>query len=473
MLSWFEKRAPIRTKFKTLFVIYSLLVGMVALTTIYAAVHASGINATLVISIAISGLAGVMATTLVSAHLICTPYVNTVVRMEALADGDIDSPIHYRENKDCVGRMTKAMEVFRGSSEAARECNTQRSMALSMGEGLGKLAAGDLTHRIDANMSGAFAQLRIDFNDAVSSLQTAIRTVAQTSAGIRTGSNEILSASDDLARRTEHQAASLQQTAAAMGEITSAVRDTADDAGRTNEVVRETRQDAEQGGAVVRRAVDAMGGIERSSAEISEIISVIDGISFQTNLLALNAGVEAARAGDAGRGFAVVASEVRALAQRSAEAAKDVKSRIMRSSEQVTIGVALVRETGEFLQSITTRIGKVDELVSSIAGSAAHQASGLKEVNTAIAEMDNVTQQNAAMVEESTAAARSLSAQAEALTDEISRFGTGAATIEHPAFAPPPAPERLPPPRRAAPRSASRGNLALAMPASDDDWSSF
>jgi methyl-accepting chemotaxis protein len=472
MLTWFEQRAPIRTKFKALFIIYSVLAATIVLAAAYAALHAPAINATLVIGVALAGMAAIMVTTLVASRLICTPYVNTVVRMEALANGDLNSPIHYRANRDCVGRMTKAMEVFRESSEAARECNTQRSMALAMGEGLGRLAARDLTHRINADMTGAFAQLRVDFNDAMTSLQSTIRAVSQASAGIRTGSDEILSASDDLSRRTEHQAASLQETAAAMSQITSAVRNTADDAGRTNDVVRETRQDAEQGGEVVRRAVDAMGGIERSSAEISEIISVIDGISFQTNLLALNAGVEAARAGDAGKGFAVVASEVRALAQRSAEAAKDVKSRILRSSEQVGIGVALVHQTGEVLQSITARIGKVDELVSSIAGSAAQQASGLKEVNTAIAEMDNVTQQNAAMVEESTAAARNLAGQAEALGEEIAQFVTGQVPIERSM----PAPRRsvsAPPAKRPVVRSVSRGNLALAAAPADDDWSNF
>ena len=216
--------------------------------------------------------------------------------------------------------------------------------------------------------------------------------------------------------------ASLEETAAAMQQITTTVRQTADGASQANRIVGEARSEAEESGQIVRRAVEAMSGIERGSAEISEIISVIDGISFQTNLLALNAGVEAARAGEAGKGFAVVASEVRALAQRSAEAAKDVKTRIMASSDQVAAGVALVNETGEALQRIIGRIGEISELVSRIADSAGQQSVGLQQVNTAVSEMDSVTQRNAAMVEQATDAARSLAQEAEILATEVARF---------------------------------------------------
>ena len=207
-----------------------------------------------------------------------------------------------------------------------------------------------------------------------------------------------------------------------MQQITTTVRQTADGASQANRIVGEARNEAEESGEIVRRAVEAMSGIERASTEISEIISVIDGISFQTNLLALNAGVEAARAGEAGKGFAVVASEVRALAQRSAEAAKDVKTRIMASSDQVAAGVELVNETGEALQRIIGRIGEISDLVSRIAASAGQQSIGLQQVNTAMSEMDSVTQRNAAMVEQATAAARSLAQEAEVLAREVARF---------------------------------------------------
>jgi methyl-accepting chemotaxis protein len=237
--------------------------------------------------------------------------------------------------------------------------------------------------------------------------------------------------------------------------------------------VRVARDEAEQSGAVVRRAVDAMDGIERTSKEISEIISVIDGIAFQTNLLALNAGVEAARAGDAGKGFAVVASEVRALAQRSAEAAKDVKTRITASSSQVAVGVGLVGETGKALDRIIGKIGEINRLVSDIAASAEQQATGLLQINTAVSEMDGVTQQNAAMVEEATAAASSLASEVDEMTRQIARFRTGnglAAPVAagRDKSASVPAPERRV--ARAAPLRVV-GNAAVAVV--EDDWSAF
>ncbi|RYE95707.1 MAG: methyl-accepting chemotaxis protein, partial [Oxalobacteraceae bacterium] len=312
MLDWFEKRAPIKTKFKILLFIYSGFAGSITATAWYAAIHASGINVPLVLSMAISGTVSIMGVTLLASRLICTPYVNTVLRMEALVRGDLDSPVNYTDYRDCVGRMTKAMESFRENSIAAAECNTQRAMAIAMGEGLEQVAAGNLTYRITAELSGPFAKLKDDFNKALITLNTAVGSVAEIASGVHQGADDIRCASDDLSRRTEQQAASLEETAAAMEEITSTVRKTATDAARANEIVTGARSNAERGGDVVRQAVGAMSDIERSSNEISEIIAVIDGIAFQTNLLALNAGVEAARAGDAGKGFAVVASEVRA-----------------------------------------------------------------------------------------------------------------------------------------------------------------
>lgn len=283
------------------------------------------------------------------------------------------------------------------------------------------MAKGDLTASLDG-LPAEYQALADSFEAMRTQLCQTLGVVTHSGQQIRVGSGDIRQASDDLSDRTKQQAASLEETAAAMQQITTTVRQTADGAAQANRIVGEARTEAEESGQIVHRAVEAMSGIERGSAEISEIISVIDGISFQTNLLALNAGVEAARAGEAGKGFAVVASEVRALAQRSAEAAKDVKTRIMTSSDQVAAGVALVNETGEALQRIIGRIGEISELVSRIAASAGQQSIGLQQVNTAVSEMDSVTQRNAAMVEQATAAARSLAQEAEVLAVEVARF---------------------------------------------------
>jgi methyl-accepting chemotaxis protein len=287
------------------------------------------------------------------------------------------------------------------------------------------LAAGKLTGRVGDDFPPGFAELKNDFNAAMDSLCAAIGSVSHTSGVIRNGTNEIRAASDDLSRRTEQQAASLEESAAAIGEITDTVRRSAEDAGRASSLVAQARQEADESDDVVQRTIGAMRGIEHTSGEIAEIIGVIDGIAFQTNLLALNAGVEAARAGDAGKGFAVVASEVRALALRSAEAAKDVKLRITASSQQVGTGSKLVVETGQALQRISGRINEISGLMTGMAVTAKQQASSLEQINIAIGEMDGVTQQNAAMVEEATASARQLASEAGRLSDQVARFDVG------------------------------------------------
>ncbi|KQM98807.1 methyl-accepting chemotaxis protein [Sphingomonas sp. Leaf25] len=354
---------------------------------------------------------------------ISKPVEALAARMRGLAAGDTDAAIPGIGRHDEIGEMSDALQVFRDAAIVAREREAeQQQVVAEVGQGLDALAKGDLTARIDAEFTGAFAKIRTDFNQAMVAVGDAMQAVSHSAGSIRTGATEISGASDDLSRRTEHQAASLEETAAAMDEITMTVRQTAAGALQANETMAATRADAEAGGRIVRDAVEAMGRIKRSSDEISQIISVIDGIAFQTNLLALNAGVEAARAGDAGRGFAVVASEVRALAQRSADAARDVKARIQSSGTQVESGVALVGETGRALDRIVTRVVEIGDLVGRIAAGADQQALGLQQVNTAVNEMDSVTQQNAAMVEESTAAARSLAAEAEALARHVARF---------------------------------------------------
>ncbi|MDJ0276102.1 methyl-accepting chemotaxis protein [Sphingomonas sp. 2R-10] len=493
MIGWFRKAAPVRQKFVVLGVVYTTLAAIPVATTALALSDA--LPAGTLLAMAGGALVLTMLMSVLFRTAICDPYVSSVEQMEGIAAGDFASPIRYLDHSDCVGRMSKAMEVFRANGQAVKNATaTQQQVVGALGQGLSRLAASDVSYRIDETFPADYEPLRRDFNAAMQAVSEVLAAVREATSGINNGANDIRDASDDLSQRTEQQAASLEETAAAMDQITGTVRETAVGATRANSVVSETRAEAEQSGDVVRRAVEAMNGIERASAEIGDIITVIDGIAFQTNLLALNAGVEAARAGDAGKGFAVVASEVRALAQRSADAAKDVKAKINASSEQVATGVELVSETGKALQRIIGRIGEISTLVSSIATSAEQQATGLQQVNTAVNEMDGVTQQNAAMVEQATAAARSLAEEAQELARHVDRFnlGDGAPT----AFAPAPAhhtPVRHAPTQSAVHRlqarvaqvgrdiaapprrkvAAAGGASSAAAVAADDDWTEF
>lgn len=323
-----------------------------------------------------------------------------------------------------VENERREAEAERGRAaerQQAAEENQKQIVVDLFGSAFESLADGDLTARM-SDMPDAYVKLGADFNIAMEKLEKAMGVIVNNSGGIRTGASEISQAADNLSKRTEQQAASLEETAAALDEITATVRKTADGANQANSVVVATRADAEASGRVVRETVAAMAEIEKSAKQISQIIGVIDEISFQTNLLALNAGVEAARAGEAGRGFAVVASEVRALAQRSSEAAKEIKGLISMSSQHVETGVDLVGEAGKALEVIVGKVSEISGLVAEIAASAQEQATALVEVNTAINQMDQVTQQNAAMVEESTAASHSLTQEADELMGLVARF---------------------------------------------------
>ncbi|MBS0363665.1 MAG: methyl-accepting chemotaxis protein [Proteobacteria bacterium] len=309
----------------------------------------------------------------------------------------------------------------------ARADQEREAVVRRLAESLARLARGDLSFTVDDRFNESYEQLRTDLNTAVGKLAVALREIEGDVGGVRRGSDQIAGAIGDLSQRTEQQAASLAETAAAMDEITATVRQTAIGARRVVEVVGEAREAAALSNQVVAEAVAAMGGIETSSNQISQIIGVIDEIAFQTNLLALNAGVEAARAGDAGKGFAVVASEVRALAQRSAEAAKEIKTLISTSTRQVGEGVTLVGRTGEALDSIVRQIVEVSGLVSEISNSAQEQAVTLGEVNTAINQIDRALQQNAAMVEETSAATQTLNGDAKHLRKLVAGFELPAA----------------------------------------------
>ncbi|MCW6513036.1 methyl-accepting chemotaxis protein [Lichenifustis flavocetrariae] len=326
-------------------------------------------------------------------------------------------------HKAAVAASQAAEDMHRRTAEErAVLAEEQAEVVRRLGEGLQAVAGGDLTVLLHEGFSAAYVQIKDDFNDAVGKLKDTMLAVVSSTGAMNAGTQEIATASSDLARRTEQQAASLEETAAALDEITNTVKASAEGAGHARQVVTEASADAEKTSVVVRQTVEAMDAIAKSSHQISQIIGVIDEIAFQTNLLALNAGVEAARAGEAGRGFAVVASEVRALAQRSADAAKEIKGLINASAAQVTQGVDLVVETGKSLDRIVAQVIEINGIVGAIAAGTQEQASGLAEVNIAINQMDQVTQQNAAMVEQSTAASTSLAREANELASLVGHF---------------------------------------------------
>ena len=462
-----------------------------------AAQKSSALEARLTLAIGIGvAIAIALGGGLLLSGFIAAPVTAMTAAMRRLASGDNGVGIPAAGRKDEIGQMAAAVATFkeaaiakiqleavaeqtRLTAESERAANDderrvvaaeQSAVVDQLASSLARLAQGDLTCRIDAEFAGRYRQLREDFNLAVEKLREAMGAIIVSTKGVRSGSDEIADASDSLARRTEQQAASLEETAAALDEITATVRKTASGAKEASTVVATARTDAEESGRIVGQAVRAMTEIETSSAQVSQIIGVIDEIAFQTNLLALNAGVEAARAGDAGRGFAVVAQEVRALAQRSAEAAKEIKTLISTSTQQVEAGVDLVGQTGKALQRIVTQVASIDGLVTEIAASAVEQSTGLQEVNKAVNQMDQVVQQNAAMVEEATAASHSLKNEANQLAALVDRFRVGEASAMAPAAR---APAARPAQARAATtvRPGRSGGAALATKV--EDWEEF
>ncbi|WEX86903.1 methyl-accepting chemotaxis protein [Sinorhizobium garamanticum] len=383
------------------------------------------------------------------------PLKRVTETMTRLANGDLEVAIEGRNRGDEIGDMVRSVAVFRDNAlenvrlereaEAARTLSAEEEARRSqerarieaeqmqalnaLSDVLAQLAAGNLEEGMAEDLPADYVIMARTYNNAVEALRATLTDVRLVTEEITGGTGNLAASADDLARRTEQQAAALEESSRALRQLTELVRSTAESARRTTVSVDETNNYAQHSGQVVAKAIDAMAEINRSSEKIGTIISVIDEIAFQTNLLALNAGVEAARAGEAGRGFAVVAQEVRELAQRCAGAAREIKGLISASSAQVRSGVALVQETGEALTVINDHIATIHQLVSNIEASAADQYTGLSEVNSAVHEVELITQQNAAMVEENTAEIHGLRRQVEALNEKIERFKTGTSNM--------------------------------------------
>ncbi|MCZ7853821.1 methyl-accepting chemotaxis protein [Agrobacterium salinitolerans] len=460
-------------------------------------------------SLAFMALGGAVFIALIVATLTARSIVAPMGRLqgslESMAEGNMEGDRYLEQRGDEIGKLARAVATLRDVISAKAVADTEREAKRSseertrlevdaqersnlaeqtsaavtqLADALQALANGDLTRSITTPFIPSLDQLRTDFNQAVERLRGAMQKVAENASAIASGAQEIRSSSDDLAKRTENQAASIEETAAALEEITTTVSDSSNRAQEAGQLVRRTKESAEHSGRVVRDAVDAMGKIEASASEIGNIIGVIDEIAFQTNLLALNAGVEAARAGDAGKGFAVVAQEVRELAQRSAKAAKEIKDLINTSNDHVKRGVNLVGETGKALEEIVVQVQQVDGNVSAIVEASREQATGLKEINTSVNTMDQGTQQNAAMVEQSTAAAHNLASEAGALFQLLAQFNIGTQGAANHSKAPSivaPAAVRSNP--VASPARQMRARLASSFHAnaavSDASWEEF
>ncbi|MGV2121448.1 methyl-accepting chemotaxis protein [Rhizobium rhizogenes] len=427
---------------------------------------------------------------------ISRPISKITAAMTKLAGGDRTSSVPFVGRADEIGEMASAVEVFRLAAISNKRLEDEAEAARIQGEadrvrltaeaesaaqirlqeattglagGLRRLASGDLSFQIDEAFAPDFDALRHDLNGAVGQLADTLRSVAQVAGQIEIGTSEISQGTEDLSKRTEQQAASLEETAAALDQITANVSNSSKRAEEARSVAIQANSSAAQSGKVVANAVDAMQKIEESSSQVSNIIGVIDEIAFQTNLLALNAGVEAARAGEAGKGFAVVAQEVRELAQRSAKAAKEIKELIRNSSLEVQSGVKLVSETGDALKTIEGYIVTVNQHMDAIATSAREQSVGLAEVNTAVNQMDQVTQQNAAMVEESNAASATLASEAGHLRELISQFQLGGSARSQTAGLRQTASAMKSQRATPLPRVTSRGNTALKQ----EEWTEF
>jgi methyl-accepting chemotaxis protein len=420
-MSWFVAHAPIRSK---LLIAFSVLFALVAIQPI-AALFATpdvvqGIGIGAAITAAVLGFAFRRA--------IADPYVTPVLRMEALAAGDLDSQIAFTQHRDCVGRMTKAMFTFRDAAKAQTalytEAKKNAALICGMTSNLKELAAGNLTAEITEDYPPEYAELKANFNEAVVSLRTLIASVSASAVAIRSGSSEIAHASDSLARRTEANAASLEQTSAAIAQIDERLRNAAAAATRTVERADGAILTVTNGRAVTSETVQAMSRVNDSAKSIDSVIEGLDKIAFQTRVLAMNAAVEAGRAGEAGRGFAVVADLVSALAMRAEEEAKRARDQLTVTQSEVLIAVGMVEKLDGALAAISGDVDEVHGLLSTMASDNRAQALTIGQITETVSTMDQTTQQNAAMVEETSAAARNLDTEIAALLQQAQRFRT-------------------------------------------------
>jgi len=412
------------------------------------------------------------------------PLVRLRNAMNDMAQGQLDIDVPGADKHDELGEIARALEGIRASIAARSQAEAEAKIAVqaqvtgALEEGLNALKEGRLGHRLNTPFPSEYEALRADFNATLASLADQMSEVSRSSTAVRTGAGEISAAAQDLARRTEGQAASLGETANTVRDLTNSVAESRNAAGHAAASAQDTEQEASTSGKLMQEAVSAMTSISATSDKMRSIVEIIDGISFQTNLLALNAGVEAARAGDAGKGFAVVATEVRNLAERSAQAAREISALIVNSGKEVRHGVEMVSETQASLQRIVHKASELANMIGGIAEGANSQAESIAQVNSVIADLDKATQQNAALVEESTAASRSLAHESERLTAVVDRFSLSGGGRSAPSRAPAHASARAPvvelPAMRSAPRRApapapvSHGNAAVA-----EDWSEF
>ena len=402
----------------------------------------------LVLIVALLLLGAALASALLFSRTLTKPILALVTNMRALSEGRTDFDIDNADRKDEIGDMVRSVAIFKeatiekerlereadenrtaserdAAERAATKADEAQQVQLAvdaLANGLTRLSEGDLSVRLDEPFMDSLDRLRVDFNMSVERLNSTLTQIRGTAGSIDGNANEMRAAADDLSRRTEQQAASLEETSAALEEITSTVQEASERAAEAAEMANTAKGDADRSSAVVADAVAAMEGIEKASSEISSIIGVIDEIAFQTNLLALNAGVEAARAGEAGKGFAVVAQEVRELAQRAASAASEIKQLITKSGQEVSSGVGLVRETGQALEEISRHVTEINDRIGTVATAAKEQLSGVQEVNSAVVQMDQMTQQNAAMVEQTNAVTHQLADDVGKLSSMVSEF---------------------------------------------------
>ncbi|PVX29658.1 methyl-accepting chemotaxis protein [Sphingomonas pokkalii] len=465
MLHWFEVKAPIREKLKFSF---NAMLGVMLLLTVMNALLPTYVG----LGLSLGVIGGAFAVTRRFSRAIADPYVATVLRMEGLAAGDLTSPIAHTDYEDCVGRISRGMLIFRDAAVAQKEAAEQQADVVRvLGASLQRLAAGDLTADVTVDFPGANAQLKTNFNEALASLRDLVRSVRISAETISNGASEIASASEDLSRRTEGAAASLEETVASISEMDQRLRGTATASTQTVARADGAIGSVEAGRSVADQAVSAMSRVSESAKGIDDVIEGLDKIAFQTRVLAMNAAVEAGRAGEAGRGFAVVADLVSALAMRAEEEAGRAREQLTATQTDVTAAVGMVQRVDDAFAAIANDVREVHDLLGSMATANQAQASSIGEITTAMNVMDQATQQNAAMVEETSAAARNLSGEVEALKVQAMAFtvdgGDGNARMNLPLKRPAIARTTV------APKARAAAAAAPAMAGGEGDWASF